>query len=570
MRFLVLLGALALAAPAVAQTHTPSHGATAPTAPLSDTARVRRWREELRFIAEKVRTQHPRPFHRCPAASFDSAALAIERRIPTTDDLHLVTECMRMVAMIHDGHTVLLGTLPPLGFDSVLPALLRPFEDGLYVTAADSAHARMVGARVVRVGSMAADEAIARLATAIAADNRYTALDRVPFHFMIPGLLHGLGISPDRDRVTLEIERAGGAREKITVQGGAPPEGFPFAFFETEPRVPRGWASARRVAADRLPRCDRRPEDAWWFEYLADSRLVYLRLRRVEPIVGEKPNPENFRRFTLRVLAALDSLKPAAMVVDLRHDHGGNNTILDPLITGIVERPWLDREGGLFAIIDRGTFSAAMNCAVFLQDRTRATFVGEPTGGGLNSYGDAPEGKTPNFEMIFQVSTIPWLSRFPMDPSIWIAPEIATPTKFSEWRDGADPGLDAVLDAMKNGTRDQQLIAASRRGGPAAAVAALTEWNRKHPNPWSDEIARSLIIAMSKRMDRGASEEGAALGETLVRLEPREPMAWRFLGEAQLDAGNRARAVEALRETIRLNPQARIARAMLRSLGEEP
>lgn len=537
---------------------------------LSDTSRVRRWREDLGFISDRVQRLHPRPFASLSEAAFDSAARSIERSIPETDDARLAVECMRMVAALGDGHTMVIGTLPPLGFDSTLPVWLRPFEDGLYVAAADSALVGVVGAKVLRIGEVSADEAVARVGSITSADNGYSRLDRIPLFLMIPGALNALGIAPRRDRVTLEIGRPGGGREKIEVAGGVPPPGFPELFLETEPRLPPGWMSARCANGTGLPRCDWRPEDAWWFEYLAYSRLLYVRMRRIDPIVSQRANPDNYRPFYVRLLALADSLRPAALVVDLRHNHGGNNTILDPLIRGIVQRPWLDREGGLFALIDRGTFSAAMNAAVFLENQTRVRFVGEPTGGRVNHYGDAPEFQTPNLGMMVQVSTLPWLSRYPQDDRPWIAPDIATPSTFAAWREGRDEALEAVIDAVRSGTREQRMLAASHRGGPEAAAAAFNEWNRLHPNPWAEGPAMELYDSMSALMDQGAWADAAALGEALVRLEPGTAWVWRVLGEAQLHAGQRDRAVEALRETIRLNPRAQVARVMLQQLGEEP
>ena len=568
----LLLGAGALTAqPAGAQgQHAPPAGGPAVSVPLSDTARVRRWREDLSFITQRVRRLHPRPFGRTTEAEFDSAASSIERRIATTDDSRLATECMRLVALIHDGHTMVVGTFPPLGFTSVLPVFLRPFENGLYVTGASAEYADVVGAKVTRVGDVTADEALARVGSATSGDNRYTLLDRAPLFLMMPALLHALGISTERDAVTLEIQREEGKPVRLNIAGGAPLDGFPGAFMATEPSFPADWKSARQVGPGGPPRCDRLPEDAWWFEYLPSSRTLYLRMRRVDPLMGQQQNPENYLKFYQRFFARADSLKPAALVIDLRHNHGGNNTILDPLIRGIIERPWLNREGGLFALIDRGTFSAAMNAAVFLGDQTRATFVGEPTGGGLNHYGDATEATTPNFGMMIQVSTIPWLSRVPQDPRPWIAPDIAVPSSFGNWREGRDAELEEALDAVRHGTREQQMLAAARKRGTDAAVAAFHEWNRVHPTLWGSGTVRELSGSVSACMDRGAWSDAALLGDALVRLEPESALAFRVAGEAHMNAGNRARAVEYLRKVIQLNPRAVVARNLLRQMGETP
>src|SRR5262249_6218765 len=363
---------------------------------LADSARVRRWREDLGFVVDRITTVHPRPFAFSSRAAFDSAAAAIGQRIATTDDAGLAIECMRMVAALGDGHTILIGTIPALGFDTVLPLWIRPCEDGLYVGAAGAAYARAVGAKVVSFGGVAAGEALERALAITSGDNRYTRIDRVPLFLMMPAALKVLGLATDRDRIAIEIEQPSGKREKLAVAGGRPPAGFPEAFLESEPRFPAGGTSARRFPPAGPPRCDLNEADAWWFEYMKEYRVFYLRIRRVDVVSGNLAYFEFYRK----LFQAMDALKPMALVVDLRHDHGGNNSALDPLIRGIVERPWIDREGSLFAIVDRGTFSAAMNAAVFLENQTRVTFVGEPTGGRVNHYGDAPEVHTPNLQLL--------------------------------------------------------------------------------------------------------------------------------------------------------------------------
>jgi hypothetical protein len=466
---------------------------------------------------------------------------------------------MRMVAMLQDGHTMLIATSFSAG--GVLPLVLRPFEDGLYVAAASAEQARNVGAKVVRIGDLPADEALERVLSIVSGDNRYTRLDRAPLWLMLPGLLHALGVSPTADRVTLELEHAPGVRETVTIAGEPPPAGFPGPFLETEPELPQGWVSARATAE--RPRCDRRPEEAWWFE-VVPPRTLYVRLRSILPVSGETTYFEFYRR----LFAVADSLRPAAFVVDLRHDHGGNNTVVDPLVAGIAARPRLDALGTLFVLADRGTFSAAMNAAVFLEDRTRATFVGEPTGGGVNHYGDATGSTTPNFGMQLQVSTIPWASRYPMDPRPWITPQIAVPTTFASWRGGKDDVLDAALGAAGDGALHARMLAASRRGVDAA-VAERDAWVAAHPNPWGDASGGLVVQALFDLADSGRWAEAVPFGEAVVRSHPKSSNAWQLLGEAQLAGGNRARARECFARAVEVNPRSRVAAALLKRAGNE-
>lgn len=76
------------------------------------------------------------------------------------------------------------------------------------------------------------------------------------------------------------------------------------------------------------------------------------------------------------------------VIVDVRRNGGGDNTTYGPLTT-LLGSPRVDRRGRLYLLIGRATFSAAANFAAEIDRYTRAIFVGEPTGGGVETYGDS-------------------------------------------------------------------------------------------------------------------------------------------------------------------------------------
>lgn len=560
LRPLAFALSLALAAPAMAQHRPPAAGPTP-----ADSTRLRQWNQDLDFIADRILRLHPRPFTRTTRAAFDSVQSMIRANLASWDDPRRAVETMKWVAMIEDGHTMAIGTLPPLGFSSVLPLFLRPCEDGLFVAAAGPGLENAVGAKVQRVGGLEASEALARVMAIASGDHRYTRLDRVPLFMMMPAVWKALGVTSDGTRLELEIERSG-KRERIVAAAGAPPEGWPGRFLDTEPRWPSGWTSARRLVANAVPRCDQRPDDAWWFEVLPGEKVVYARLRAMEFVSGGQMVSE----FYDELFAAVDRVRPRALIVDLRHDHGGSNNVADAFVKKIVQRPWLDRPGGVFALIDRGTFSAAMNMAVFLEAQTNVTFVGEPTGGGLNHYGDAPQVTTPALQLMLQVSTIPWLSRFPMDGRPWIAPQIAVPSTFADWSSGRDTGLEAVLDAIEHGTAPERALAESKRSGKSAGVAALAVWRTAHPNPWESSASDDKVRFANLLIDEARWPEAVAFTDVLVARDTTSALAWRLSGSAHLGAGDRERAVACFRRALAINPRAQASRLLLNRLGEKP
>ena len=128
-----------------------------------------------------IRETHPRPFARASEEEYDAAVKALRRDIPRLADHDIVLRLVSIVALIEDGHTRLAiprqnpalglefghtGTEPPedarLHFVRY-PAAFEQFADGLFIVAADGAHKAAIGKKVVAVGGVPADKALAAM-----------------------------------------------------------------------------------------------------------------------------------------------------------------------------------------------------------------------------------------------------------------------------------------------------------------------------------------------------------------------------------------------------------------------
>jgi hypothetical protein len=132
---------------------------------------------------------------------------------------------------------------------------------------------------------------------------------------------------------------------------------------------------------------------------------------------------------------------------DEAHNSGGNNNLNRPIIHGIiVHDEKIDRKGKLFCIIGRQTFSAAMNCVSNLEQRTKVIFVGEPTAGAPNHFGDAKRIQLPNSKLIGGVSTRFWQDSRPREIRPWVPPDVPVQISSKDYLSNHDPVLQAVLD----------------------------------------------------------------------------------------------------------------------------
>jgi hypothetical protein len=129
----------------------------------------------------------------------------------------------------------------------------------------------------------------------------------------------------------------------------------------------------------------------------------------------------------------------------LRGNSGGDGTLNRPLVQALVRHRGLDQPGALWALIDRGTFSAAVIMAVDLESWTSAILVGEKTGGGPNTYGDSRRIVLPNSGITVRVSSLYWQLTDPRDERDGVTPHLAMEESYADWQARRDPVLEAAL-----------------------------------------------------------------------------------------------------------------------------
>lgn len=115
----------------------------------------------------------------------------------------------------------------------------------------------------------------------------------------------------------------------------------------------------------------------------------------------------SFANFTRQARLGLSDSRIERVVLDLRRNGGGNNMLPEPLRRTLVKSRF-NRPGGLYVLVGPRTFSAAMNIATRLERETDALFVGEPTGGRPNHYGDAKYLVGSATGVPYLISTLRW------------------------------------------------------------------------------------------------------------------------------------------------------------------
>ena len=177
-----------------------------------------------------------------------------------------------------------------------------------------------------------------------------------------------------------------------------------------------------------------------WMTCLEDCRTLYIQYNAVQPASGS----ESLSAFAGRARELVRSKSIPRVVVDLRHNGEGDNNTYGPLLT-FLQSEEVNQAGRLYVITGRNTFSAAANFAVELERSTRATIVGEPTGGSPNLYADTRTASLPNSKIEVWVSARYVQKSAADDPRLTIDPGRPALLSSADWLAGRDPALAAAL-----------------------------------------------------------------------------------------------------------------------------
>jgi len=525
-------------------------------------ARSAAWQQDLEVLLSRVRNIHPAPFARMTEAEVDAEGRALARAIPALSDEAIVLGMMRLMARMTGGHTQLYGATARTIAPSWYPIRLRPFSDGIAVTAAASEHADLAGAQVLRIGELDAQAALDEVMRITPADNDWGRLHRAPYFLMMDWVLSGLGITPLKGELSLVVVGPADRPERTVVLravGASPDDDLSYTSKES---VAGGAAAlGRPTAPAAVPLHLRNPQESLWAEFLPASRTVYAQLERIG-----SDHDESLGEFSAQLWALVDSVAAERLVLDLRYARGGNKNLARPLLHGILARPHLNQPGRLFTIIGRETFSAGMMVAMFMEEHTNTLFVGEPTGASPNFASETLGINLPNSGLIASVAEWYWVNSVPWDTRAWLEPDVTAAPTIAEYRGGSDPAMDFVLGSGRDIAMLADSVLELRRRG-------LNRVKLTHHAIMRDVAAGKPVTELELRdigralVGSGDYGMGIELLSAWVAGFPASVDARLARGAAYLEAGDTARASTDVRQALVLDPGNERAEELLRAIG---
>ncbi|WP_291632800.1 S41 family peptidase [Clostridium sp.] len=333
-----------------------------------DLIRNTRWLEDINFLSFELPLKHKNLFFLKNKEDFFNEIANLKMNIEAFSDYEIKLEIAKIVASIRDAHTSV-----PLQINLLLPLELYWFSGGIYLISTLPQYKEILYCKIIKVNKIDIEEVIKILSSIISYENEPYLKSQLPKYFPAIELLYDLGISNDTNSLELTFEDENNKIKNL----------------EIESLNLRDWKknlsliNNNLVRSNNLPLYRRHSDKYYWFEYVDSSKTVYFKYNSCRDML-----PTDVFTFCNQLINFIEANPVEKLIIDLRNNFGGNSLLLNPFVDYIKHCEKINKKGKIFVIVGRATFSSALLNAFSLKENTSAIFIGEPTGGKPNCYGE--------------------------------------------------------------------------------------------------------------------------------------------------------------------------------------
>ncbi|MEO1631286.1 MAG: hypothetical protein AAFU38_10950 [Bacteroidota bacterium] len=419
------------------QARTLDDGATHQTNTAPDSVRIAGHLNDLRVLQETLEARHPDLYAVTPRETFEAALAAVRDSLAVLSDMDISVRLRAAVALLGDPHTN-ATFLDAFDFENLLPFEFAMFEEGVFVTGAYPEYRALLGARLVAIEGKTLEALQPEMARFVAAGRPQFALKRFPVFLRYAELHRYLGADVD-DGVTLDLINRDGQAQAVTIEPIPGQADVARLVYLSEEIAHPTWINHGEE------------DPALAFRDLAFNDGVYVFQysscwgRELETRFGDADEADayaSFEAFADRVVERLRTGEVETLVVDLRANSGGSSPQGTRLAQRIAALPEDVRPQRVVVALSEQTFSSAVINAMDFRLMTGAEFVGTPTGGAPNHFGEVKVFRLPHSGQVVAHSTA-FFGYMNGDPTT-IRPDRTLVPRFADFMAGEDPVLTYV------------------------------------------------------------------------------------------------------------------------------
>jgi hypothetical protein len=379
--------------------------------------RIDKWEKDIDYIADKLPKKHKNMFFKLNEEEFKNGINELKGQLNQINDAEIKVSLSQIVASIGDAHTSI-----NFSAEKMFPLEFYWFNDGIYLINTSEDYKDFKYKKLKKINNKDINEIIERISLVVSHENEAILKSQIPLRIALPELLKGLNIIENVESATFTFED--NSEKSINVKALDGEEVFENIF-------------GKDREGENIPLYMQNKDKYYWFKHLEDKKTVYFNYSQCMEI-KEKP----FKEFSAELMNVINTKGVEKLIIDIRNNGGGNSMILENLINEIGKSE-LNKKGKLFVIIGRRTFSSAILNAIELNNNTDAIFVGEPTGGKPNHYGEVKSFELPNNKITVRYSS-KYFKNYDKDMDT-LVPDKNIELTIEDYINNVDPVLEYIL-----------------------------------------------------------------------------------------------------------------------------
>jgi len=387
------------------------------------------WAIDIDYFEKRIIELHYSPYHAISKTDFAQSFIDLRARIASLSDEQIVVELMKILGGMGNGHNLIIPTSPEMGALKKLPVQFYQFNEGLFIVDAEDDLKQWIGYKVEMIENTPIEEALQKTNVVNARDNDMQTLWLGPYYLGLPDVLEGLGIIKNTKQVVITLSDAKGKFNKLILN----PVAWIFSEF---PEIPK-------LKIEPQPLFLSKRKDPYWFKLLSKYSAIYIQFNAVT-----QKKEQSLEAFNVELQNQIAQNKTQNLILDLRHNHGGDGSLLPPMFKTLINFEAMNPKGKIFVIMGRGTFSAGQNLLTGITIYTNPILVGEPSGSKPNHIGDAGWFQLPYSKLMGIISTQFHQDSKSEDNRKWIAPHIPVNLSSTDYFTGNDKALNIIMEVI--------------------------------------------------------------------------------------------------------------------------